>query len=203
MSEQKTNWKLMLPLMLISGIAGGLILTVVTLTRPIIAENRAKALQKAVVRLVPEVRAVTPFNPDLLPPREGEQALFYLGIDGSGAGLAIFVPTSGQGYQDVIRLLVAYDYHKKEMLGFQVLESKETPGLGDRIEKDITFTGQFYALPFPQILSLAQRGRPKTNGQIDGITGATVSSKAVVRILSQLGTKNLPGILTTQARWEP
>lgn len=203
MKTQTPSWKLMLPLMLISGIAGGLILLAVTFTRPIIEKNKAIALQRAVVQLVPQVKGVTSWNQagEVLKP--GESAWFYLGRSETGEGLAIFIPVRGQGYQDVIVLLVAYDHRKGEILGFQVLESKETPGLGDRIEKDVDFVRQFHGLAFPQALSLAKRGQSKTSGQIDGITGATVSSKAVVRILNQLGAKALPQILTNQSRWEP
>ena len=43
------------------------------------------------------------------------------------------------GYQDVIRVLYGYSFAEEAVVGIRVLESKETPGLGTRIETDPDF----------------------------------------------------------------
>ena len=44
------------------------------------------------------------------------------------------------GYQDVIRILLyGYSPEHQAIVGMRVLESRETPGLGDKIEKDPAF----------------------------------------------------------------
>ena len=43
------------------------------------------------------------------------------------------------GYQDTIRVIYAYSFADRAIVGMQVLESKETPGLGDKIEIDADF----------------------------------------------------------------
>ncbi|NIA11362.1 MAG: FMN-binding protein [Nitrospiraceae bacterium] len=53
-----------------------------------------------------------------------------------------------------------------------VLEQKETPGIGSKVQKP-EFTAQFTGVG-PDGLALRSEG-----GQIDGISGATLSSKAV------------------------
>ena len=57
--------------------------------------------------------------------------------------------------------------------GIEILSHSETPGLGARITES-DFTDQFVGLNIDDI-SLTQDG-----GQIDGLTGATISSQAVV-----------------------
>ena len=87
-----------------------------------------------------------------------------------------------------------------EVLGFQVLESKETPGLGDKIAKDERFQNNFNALD----VSISENGQlrnkvitvkqgEKQNGwEIDGITGATISSRAVGNIIGESTSKVVP-----------
>ena len=66
----------------------------------------------------------------------------------------------------------------------EVLESRETPGLGDKIVKDQNFLGNFKALEVvPEIIAVASGTKSKEN-EVDSISGATISSKAVVRIMN-------------------
>ena len=69
-------------------------------------------------------------------------------------------------------------------MGMKVLDSKETPGLGDKIFKDMAFVDQFFAKPDTPLVAVkpgAGKGRP---GEIDTITGATISSKVVIDIIN-------------------
>jgi electron transport complex protein RnfG len=78
------------------------------------------------------------------------------------------------------------------VVGIQVLESKETPGLGDKIETDPDFLRNFERLD----VALAEDGSGLANRvvavrtgekehpwEVDGITGATISSVAIAAIL--------------------
>ena len=66
-----------------------------------------------------------------------------------------------------------------------MLESKETPGLGDKIIKDQDFLDDFKTLKVePKILLVASGTRANAN-EVDSISGATISSKAVVKILNR------------------
>ena len=73
----------------------------------------------------------------------------------------------------------------------QILESRETPGLGDRIYKDRDFVGAFRDLAIEPEIELVKDGASAPN-QVDGITGATISSLAVVRIINQSNVEWLP-----------
>jgi Na+-translocating ferredoxin:NAD+ oxidoreductase RnfG subunit len=69
------------------------------------------------------------------------------------------------------------------VLGMKVLESKETPGLGDKIEKDADFVAEFagVATPLVGVKSGKSTGAP---GEVDMITGATISAQAIVDIIN-------------------
>ena len=93
----------------------------------------------------------------------------------------------------------------------KVLASKETPGLGDKIELDPTFRRNFLQLDAKlddtgQVLAneivTVKAGAKKNGWEIDGITGATISSKAIGRILNASAADRLPVIARNLSRLE-
>ncbi|RCK80752.1 MAG: Na(+)-translocating NADH-quinone reductase subunit C [Candidatus Ozemobacter sibiricus] len=87
----------------------------------------------------------------------------------------------GAGLWGKIILLVAYDLRRGAILGIDVLEHSETPGLGARIEEE-KFRAQFRGL-------IARHGVRAAKikfkeGEFDGVTGATLTSKAVEEIIN-------------------
>lgn len=94
--------------------------------------------------------------------------------------LAVIVPAiSDQGYGGPIRALVGVD-RAGRITGVQVIAERETPGIGDRIRADRS--------PWLQGFIDTSRDAPpatgwrlrREGGAFDAITGATVSSRAVV-----------------------
>jgi len=85
----------------------------------------------------------------------------------NGAGRAVLVAPRGYGGQ--IEMIVGIST-SGEVLGVKVLKQKETPGLGSAITK-MSFLQQFIGK------SLKDRLAPKED--IDTITGATISTRAV------------------------
>ena len=65
-----------------------------------------------------------------------------------------------------------------------MLESKETPGLGDKIFKDLEFVQQFFDRPQTPLTAIKAGTGKGLPGEIDAITGATISSKVVVSIIN-------------------
>lgn len=99
-------------------------------------------------------------------------------INGEPVALAIEA-TAPDGYSGDIALVIGVDT-QMNVLGVRVLEHKETPGLGDKIELAISdwitsFTGKHFsvsALPVWQV--------KKDGGEFDQFTGATITPRAVV-----------------------
>jgi electron transport complex protein RnfG len=101
--------------------------------------------------------------------------------DGSPAGFV--AKASGQGYADKIEVLLGLDPSGNTITGIFILDQKETPGLGNRIlEKpwrDL-FADKSSAIPLVVV-----KGGAKGEGEIDAISGATISSKSVTQIVNK------------------
>ena len=83
-------------------------------------------------------------------------------------------------------------------MGMEVLESKETPGLGDKIFKDMEFVGAFRDLAVEPEVVVTKKGSTGDN-EVDAISGATISSKAVVRIINQANARWLGSLPEVEA----
>ena len=93
---------------------------------------------------------------------------------------ALFVVTARDGYAGPIRLLVGVDTEGL-VTGVHVLEHRETPGLGDRVESTKSdwveqFDGRSLIDPTPGEWAIKRDG-----GQFDQITGASVTPRAIVK----------------------
>ena len=102
------------------------------------------------------------------------------------------VPASGPGFQDDIVLIYGFDPKRRAVIGMEVLESRETPGLGDKIAFDEQFRANFKELHIEPELKLVKKGEKTAPNQVDAITGATISCRAVVNILSKSTSEWLP-----------
>ncbi len=92
------------------------------------------------------------------------------------------VKAKGQGYADTIELLLGLSPDLKTISGLFVLEQKETPGLGNKIVTD-AWRRQFIDAPVGRGLTVVKTGAAKP-GEIDAVTGATISSKSVAAIVN-------------------
>ena len=89
----------------------------------------------------------------------------------------------GPGFADKIKLVITTDAKFENLQGFGVLFSNETPGFGDKI-KNAPFQSQFAGAPVAEFYLSKIGDRQKIDSEIIAITGATVSSEAVVKIMN-------------------
>jgi len=150
----------------LAGFLAGLIMAGAYLfTKPLIEANKAAAIERAILKVLPNSTSfktlelknsqLSGFNPkDNNKAEKGEAPkLIYMGFDTTGSVVGFAILGSEIGFADVITILMGYDANKKTIIGYEVLESKETPGLGDKIFKDINFLNNFTALMTePEIL---------------------------------------------------
>ncbi|MEX2482039.1 MAG: FMN-binding protein [Gammaproteobacteria bacterium] len=188
-------------LVAIALVAGLVIASVHELTRPRVAAQRAALLADAVLDVLPGAVAYDGYalradgRLERLP--SPQDAALFVGRDGTGQRVGVAIAAAGMGYQDRIQLLYGVDPDAGRLLGLRVLESRETPGLGARIVDDAAFLQGFVMLQLQfddsarvRPLRLARAGAEA--GEYDGITGATVSARAVGRILSASLAEWLP-----------
>lgn len=176
---------------LISGIA---IIGIYESTLPTITANKARELREAVFKVLPGVSRMQPLvyrDNELMTVAEPDkdEPVIYGGYDEQGNFVGYAMPAAGPGFQDTIAILYGYKPGEKLVVGMEVLESRETPGLGDKIYKDANFVGGFSALSIDPEIVAVKKGAKSQPNEIDAITGATISSKAVVRIINEAHTE--------------
>lgn len=175
----------------VGGVVAGVLLVVAFgLTLPTIEANKARELAAAVNEVLKAPAryetlyvvggALVRKVPDGADPKKLERV--YLGYRSDDQRVGFAMVSAEAGFQDFVRVIFGYDPTTKQLLGMKVLESKETPGLGDKIEKDQAFVSQFAGAQAPLIgVKQGKRSRPR---EVAMITGATISSKAVIRIIN-------------------
>lgn len=106
----------------------------------------------------------------------------YVGFDAGGKKLGVAVTAQEPGFQAEVLLMIGFEPSTGTLIGYKVLDEIETPGLGDKIETDTLFVAQFAGRVSPL---KAVKTRDATDpSQVQTITGATISSRAVVRIIN-------------------
>jgi electron transport complex protein RnfG len=185
------------PIAMMVGVAMGCGLAIalmVQATAGQIAENRAERLTQAVGRVLPGAVEIQGYDirDDGLVPLPADRATFIAGYDHEDSLIGVAVPARIMGYQDTIHMLFGYDPAAELLTGFVILESRETPGLGSKIGTDPEFLASLNGLDvslaegqLANRVTLASPRQPRTAWQVDGITGATVSSNAVAEAINR------------------
>jgi electron transport complex protein RnfG len=198
-TKEAPSWKL-LTMMTVSGaLAGLLIVSSWQLTLPRIEHHKAEVLRAAVQEVLKAPRSFdTLYLHDgalkkTLPPGTSAKELekIYLGHDASGRRIGFAISATENGFQDPVTVMFGYDARARALIAMKVISNRETPGLGDKIEKDSVFVHDFDGASVP--LNGVKKGTATTRqNDIVMITGATISSRAVINIINN-----------AIARWQP
>ena len=130
-------------------------------TRDTIQYQKELKIQRMLNQLFPEMSAYE---------FDESTEIYTISSDGSKVGYAFLAV--GTGYGGEIDIVVGLE-NRTTMRGIAVISHAETPGLGDKILTP-NFTDRFVGLDTGEI-NLTRDG-----GKVDAITGATISSRAVV-----------------------
>jgi len=150
-----------------------------------IEQNRIDKLNRLMSGLLPEAAAFklqASFQIDS-PKGRKTTSNVYRAVSEANETVGWAFNCQGPGFADKIELVVAVDKDFSKFAGYAVLSSNETPGFGDKI-KESYYRNQFRGAPAGP-LELVKTGDDKQiDSQIVAITGATVSSTAVVNIIN-------------------
>lgn len=108
----------------------------------------------------------------------------FKALDAAGATVGWVVPASGQGFADVVSVLIGVDANVTKITGLYVLDQKETPGLGDYITDGQKFRNQFVNKPADGSLTVVKHKAAAVT-EVEAITGATISSDSVTGIINK------------------
>jgi electron transport complex protein RnfG len=216
-TEATSSKKMLIAMVGIGVICALLIVLAYDGTKERIELLKAEALEKAVFKVLPGVSSSQmfelgpdgKFNPVAKP--EGKNPIVFAGYDDAGKFVGVAIESGGQGYADILRILYGYNPHTQTIVGFYVLESKETPGLGDKIDKVEHFLANFKELSAALSDDLSKIRNPivpvkqgaKTNPwEVECITGATISSRAIGNIIGKSSAEVLPLIFAQKENFE-
>jgi electron transport complex protein RnfG len=187
---ERPVWKSGVTLAVIAAICTALVALTWQLTAERIEANQIawleRSLQPALAGLffdssVTESMIVIP-PPHDLPGRDA--AIVYRVYAGDTPVAALFVVSARNGYAGPIRILVGVAMDGT-VTGVRVLEHRETPGLGDRV--DITksdwvlqFDGRSLRDPEPSGWAIKS-----DDGEFDQLTGASITPRAIIKAIRE------------------
>jgi len=155
-------------LLLIAAVASGVLAFVNGFTKPIIEENRRLA----------EIEARQEVLPVAVDFQKAESEFeFYIGYDAAGDIVGYTFLAEKTGYSGPIQTMVGVGPELK-IINIKVVEQSETPGLGANCVRS-EFTDQFSDLEEEELYI------DKDGGEIVSITGATITSRALVDSLRE------------------
>jgi len=208
--QEIPSWRLVATLAVAGALAALLLSFVYTATKPLIDANKAAVLREAVAEVLGDPAAVV----SLVVEDEGlvaDEEIVYLEEKRDGkivervylgyadeaqtkpVGFALRGGAYGYG-SDPIMLVFGYDALSGEIIGLKVLGHKETPGIGTKIETEDRFAGLFWKPEAGDVPARQPRLEGKRADQfdrsdphhVDMISGATISSKAVIQVVNDL-----------------
>ena len=174
-------------LLIVSSFCFGLLIAVtdVALSEKI-EENKATKLNRLTMELLREAKKFVEVEAEIevkLAGGKKERAKVYKATTEAGECVGWSFKASGQGFADKIELVVAVDKGFEKIAGFNVLASNETPGFGDQIKASY-YRDQFAGAQVEELKLIKAGDRKKIDSEIVSITGATVSSEAVIKIIN-------------------
>lgn len=174
MPEKKERFEILrvgIILFAITTVAALILAFVNSVTAPIIAEQETAKMQEAMLEVLPEANAFEEI------PIEVSQESDLTKIYKSDAGFVIFAAPHGYGGE--ISMAIGIDNEYK-IAGISIISQSETAGLGAKCTEK-AWQNQFIGKT--EDISVVKSGAK--DNQIDAISSATITSKAVTRAVNE------------------
>ena len=179
-------------MIILTSISVFIIATAFHATKATIEYNKALRFRKAVlavggIKLPSDDKAVGKLFEDNITVVDKDGETLYYKVKRGGYIFNI----QGVGLWGQIKAVVGLNQQLNKLTGIYFTEQQETPGLGARIDEE-WFKEQFKGKTPP--LSMVPEKSPATDQQFDAITGATITSTAVKKMVNS-AMKNAPEVV--------
>ncbi len=176
--------KMVIVLTVITALSGGILATWDGVTKPKIAYHQLQALKAAISDVLPLY--------DTYEEKNINGNMIYIGkINDSTQPVGIAFKVDGSGFQGNISIMIGVDPNFTSITGIKVLGQIETPGLGTKIVVDPSnktnpfwFPEQFGGVVLSPQIDVVKNSIPQNPNEVQAISGATITSNAVVRIIN-------------------
>ncbi|MBL8731591.1 MAG: FMN-binding protein [Planctomycetes bacterium] len=202
-------WPLYRTLVGIGVFCGLLIVAAYSFTKDPIRRNKVVARQRAVLQVIPGATQVGTFQRaadgsyTLVADDSEGDGLVFAGFDAQQQLLGVAIEARGSGYGDDLRVLYAYSFQQQAIVGLKVIETHETPGLGADVDTDPGYSANYRqldvalgadqkALAHP--VEFVKQGQKQQPWQIDGITGATITTRGIATMVSKSVAATAPSL---------
>jgi electron transport complex protein RnfG len=166
----------------LSLISGGSLAFLRDMTKDRIETQQLKFVKgPAVMSVLPNVSNDPTESYFKLNPGTKEERTIFVGI-ADGKQKFVAFESKGKGFGGDIGLMIGVDLETDQVAGVGITTHAETPGLGSRAKTDPVFTDQFKGKPLMESFKVKTDG-----GQIDALSGATVTSRGVADGVTQAG----------------
>ena len=153
--------------------------TLASIAKTIPGSDKAQNLQTSEVESIKEYQVYRVFDSS----EDGQETL-----------LGWAYVAKGKGFGGDIKLLIGLNAKADSIVGIDILEDVETPGFGNYINDEKRWKSKFRPRDDGTTLSLERKlvvvkTTPNKPYKIQAITGATISSKAVVAVINESAAK--------------
>ncbi|HIJ42009.1 MAG TPA: RnfABCDGE type electron transport complex subunit G [Deltaproteobacteria bacterium] len=165
--------RLFIAVVVFSAVSGGVLAAMQNATKEKIEYQQLKFVKGPTVKAIMEGSSNDPLIDRLRIQDEAAERNIFIGeFDGKKNTVAFEV--FGKGFGGVLGVIVGVNLDTDKIVGIGVTTHSETPGVGSRAKTDPSFAAQFKGRSIKDPLQIKPDG-----GQIDAMSGATVTSRGV------------------------
>jgi len=189
MAKKESTFKNMtIALFVITAVAGLFMAAVYSVTKEPIAISQKAKINNAIKMVIPEFETIAD---TVLMPQDGKDSIrihrLLKGTENSGVAVETY---TDKGFSGRFSLMVGFA-PDGSISNIEVLEHKETPGLGTKMALP-AFKDQFKGLKLSELPGEKLKVK-KDGGSVDAITAATISSRAFCDAVNRAYETNKKG----------
>ena len=174
-------FKLFIVIVIFSVISGGVLAAVRNATKDRIEYQQLVFVKGPAINLIMEGCSNNPVQDRFKLEDQGKERDFFVG-EFNGKKDVVAFETYGKGFGGDIGVITAVNTDTDKIVGVAVTTHSETPGVGSKTKSDPEFGAQFKDQPITEVFKVKADG-----GQIDAVSGATISSRGVSAAVVQAG----------------
>ncbi len=173
--------KMVVVLTVLSAFSGGLLAAVRNGTKDRIKDQQLKFVKGPAIESILE-GASNELITDRISIKDGDTDRdIFIGVFDGKANTVTF-ETFGKGFGGDVGVMVGVNLENDNVVGIGVTTHSETPGLGSKAQTEPGFAAQFKGKSLNEPFNVKSAG-----GQIDALSGATVTSQAVCAAVTEAG----------------
>lgn len=175
--------KLFFVIVVFSALSGGVLAAIQTATRERIEYQQLKFVKGPAINYILQGCTNNPITDRFKVMDNGREATVFVGVFDGDPNVVAF-ESFGKGFGGDIGTIVAVNLNTDEIVGVGVTTHSETPGVGSRAKTDPSFTEQFEGISIHTPFKVTADG-----GEIDAVSGATISSRGVCGAVARSGER--------------